>query len=189
MLKPAFALLAAVALSSPAVSQTGGEARVWTIAAQGNACMVTTDTESATVLSILAAPTDGAFIFLVQNPAWQSLRDGATYPVAVEFDDMGPWQIQASARENIDADGPGLAFHVAPGREDGNGFIQEMIAASSMKIVAGGTTVGALSVSGSEEAMQDLAGCMADSWAGLAAPVEAEAATFQSTSDNPARPL
>lgn len=189
MLKPIFALIAAAALPAAATSQTGGEARIWHTASQGSACMVTSDTESDTVLSILAAPTDGAFIFLVQNPSWQSLRDGEVYPIAVEFDDFGPWQIKASARENIDADGPGLAFHVAPARQDGNGFIQEMIAATSMEIVAEGATAGTLNVAGSESAMQDLARCMAESWAGLAGPMEAEEATFQATSDNPARPL
>ena len=186
MLKPVLALIAAAALPAAATSQTSGEAHLWHIASEGSACMVTTDTDDATVLSILAAPTDGAFIFLVQNPAWQSLRDGTTYPVAIEFDDMGPWQIQASARETIDADGPGLAFHVAPGRADGNGFIQEMIAAESMKIVAGGNHMGSLDVSGSEGAMQELAGCMAASWAGITGD---DRVTIPASSDNPARPL
>ncbi|QPQ55002.1 hypothetical protein IC614_11965 [Allosphingosinicella flava] len=186
MFRPFLALLATAALPAAATSQTTSGAELWNASSQGDACMVTSsDSGSQTVLSIMAAPTDGAFIFLVQNPAWQSLEDGAAYPVAVEFDDFGPWQIQASARENIDADGPGLAFTVAPSREDGNGFIQEMVKASSMEIVANGATVGTLSVAGSEKAMQELARCMAKSWAGLSE----DGAEVQAASDTPATPL
>ncbi|WP_106640133.1 hypothetical protein [Allosphingosinicella vermicomposti] len=170
MLKPVLALAAAALLPSSAlVAQAPAQSPdAWDFASEGNACMATAHSGSGgTTLSILASPTDGAFIFLVQNPGWQTLQDGEKYPVAVEFDDFGPWKIEAAARADIDADGPGLAFTVAPGREDGNGFIQEMITAGRMEIVAEGQAVGALNVTGSEQAMQGLATCLADRWANL----------------------
>ena len=189
MMKPFIALAAAAAL--PHAASAGTEASGnWNLTSEGNACMATSAAGDGTVLSILAQPTDGAFVFLVQNPAWQSLEDGGRYALAVEFDDFGPWQVEASARQEIDSDGPGLAFLVAPGRQDGNGFIQELIRAGRMEIAAGGQAVGSVSVGGSEGAMQGLAHCLADRWAGLdPEDTGGEAEAIQAASETPATPL
>jgi hypothetical protein len=188
MLKSVLALIAAAALPAAASSQTPSETGGWDISRSGGACMATSASPEGTVVSILAAPTDNAFVFLVQNPAWQTLEDGNQYPLAVEFDEMGPWQVEASAREEIDSDGPGLAFFVAPGRPDGNGFIQELVNATSMEIATGGETVTQVSIDGSQEAMEGLASCLASSWAGVEDPA-GESAAVQTVSGEPATPL
>jgi hypothetical protein len=92
------------------------------------------------------------------------LSDGEKYPIAVEFDDLGPWQIEALAQNQLDKDGPGVVFSVRPGRDDGRNFIKEFTAASDMQIGREGMMLDNIAVSDGRAAMTGLATCLGKIW-------------------------
>lgn len=157
-------LLAAAILAAPSAVVTAQNTapRVqpaqWTLAGGEQGCAVHASSQG-TVVSILAGTGQDNLIFLVQNPNWR-LQDGERYPIAVEFDRSGPWQLNAVAKTEIDADGPGLMFAVPPGDERGADFITEFVAADGMQIRRDGQNLTSLPIGSGESAMTALAQCM-----------------------------
>lgn len=190
MLKP---LLAALLLATPsiaAVSQStpapaaaaqdsparGGAQAIpagqWRLASGTDNCMVHAASGHGTVLSIAASPDEQALLFIVQNRQLAALEDGGSYPVEVEFDDMGEWQIDAVAQRELDEDGPGVIFAVRPGREDGANFIKEFAGADGMHIGRGGVTMDSLPLQGAKPVMAQMAQCLGRMWSNVSAPGE-----------------
>jgi hypothetical protein len=159
MMKPLLALLLATAPAVAATSQNTPAGR-WTLASSTEGCVVHAASGKGTILSIAASPAQDALMFVVQNPELAALEDGAQYPVQVEFDQMGAWQIEATAQHEIDSDGPGIMFAVQPGREDGANFIKEFAAAEGMHIGDAGDRLDSLPLTGSDTAMAGMAECL-----------------------------
>lgn len=165
MLKPLFAFLLLATPSVGAISQSTSQttpAGQWRLASGGGGCMVHAASGRGTVLSIAASPDQEALLFIVQNPQLGMLESGGKYPVEVEFDEMGPWQIDAVAQQDLDRDGPGVIFAVRPGREDGSNFIKEFASASGMHFGREGAKMDSLPLNGSRPAMAQMAQCMGD---------------------------
>ena len=158
MLKP---LLAVSLLALPfAAAPAQAPSAQWTVAGGEQGCAVHTPSGDGMVVSILAGPGQEALLFLIQNRAWSSLKDGGSYDIAVEFDDAGPWQLKAVAKTEIDQDGPGLMFAVPPGQKSGSDFITEFVQAAGMKIDGQGQRMGSLQIGSGRSAMTALAQCI-----------------------------
>jgi hypothetical protein len=163
MLKPLLALsalsLPVAALTAQAPAATVQPAQ-WTLAGGEQGCAVHASSPQGTVMSILAGAGQDNLVFLVQNPGWSSLEDGQRYDIAVEFDEGGPWQMQAVAKTEIDQDGPGLMFVVPPGDQRGLAFIAEFVKAGGMQIESEGRSLTSLPLGSGQSAMTALARCM-----------------------------
>jgi len=166
----ACSLLAAPLAAAPAQTEGTG----WGLARIPGACMVHADSPQGTVLSIWGFAGQEKIGFLIQNKQWESLREGQRYDLEVVFVGMRAWPVRATARRDIDSDGPGFFFTVEPGdRPDGGGFIDAFATAKGMEISRDGATFDSLKLAGSRGAVASLARCMADLWAGqVAAPAE-----------------
>ena len=178
MLKP---LLALSVLALPAAALTAQQPQTprpqpaqWTLAGGAQGCAVHASSPQGTVVSILAGAGQENLLFLVQNPRW-SLEDGQRYTIAVEFDQSGPWELQAVAKTEIDQDGPGLMFVVPQAKERGLDFLGEFVAASGMQIRRDGQNLTSLPLGTGEKAMTELAKCMGQVFGGHA-PTATEAA-------------
>ena len=180
MLKPLVAFLLLTTPSVAAISQSAETtpAGQWRLASNSEGCMVHAASGQGTVLSIAASPDQQALLFIVQNPKLAALESGAQYPVEVEFDKMGAWQIDAIAERDLDRDGPGVIFAVRPGKEDGANFIKEFAGASGMHIGREGVKMDSLPLSGSRPAMAQMAQCMGKMWSN-ASGSEAEEPLFE----------
>jgi hypothetical protein len=179
MVKPLLALTlftTALTAAPAAANQATGE---WTVAGSEEVCMIHQATLQGTTMSVTAMPGEEAFLFVIQNESLASLADGQPYPIAVEFDDKGPWQIEAIAQHELDRDGPGLIFAVRPGRDDGKNFIAEFTSASAMEIGREGAILDNLSLSNGRAAMTGLATCLGNIWAGGSAAAPGQDATGQ----------
>ena len=175
MLKPFVAFLLLTAPTVAATSQTS-PAGQWKLANSSEGCVVHAASEKGTVLSIAATPGEGALLFVVQNKKLSNLEDGTPYPVQVEFDEMGEWEIQAVAQRDLDADGPGVMFAVQPGREDGANFIKEFAGATGMHIGREGVVMDSLPLAGAKPAMAQMAQCLGKMWSNASGGTEAEPA-------------
>jgi hypothetical protein len=168
MLKPLFAFLLLATPSVAAMSQSTAPQTIpagqWRLASNTDNCMVHAASGKGTVLSIAASPDEQALLFIVQNTRLASLQDGEQYPVEVEFDDMGEWQIDAVAQRDLDQDGPGVIFAVRPGREDGANFIKEFAGASGMHIGREGVKMDSLPLQGAKPVMAQMAQCLGTLW-------------------------
>jgi len=173
MFKPLFAFLLLATPSVGAVSQSPASqngapqsipAGQWRLASSSHNCMVHAASGKGTVLSIAASPDEQALLFIVQNTKLGALQDGQQYPVEVEFDQMGEWQIDAVAQRELDQDGPGVIFAVRPGREDGANFIKEFAGASGMHIGRDGVKMDSLPLQGSRPVMAQMAQCLGTLW-------------------------
>jgi len=168
MLKPfvAFLLLSVPSVAvtaqstSQPTSQPASHSVRWTLASGSEGCLVHSASPKGTVLSILANPGQEGLGFLIQNRQWTSLQDGQRYALELEFDDMGEWEIQAVARQNLDEDGPGLLFAIPAGREDGAKFMKEFAAAGGIHVGRDGRVLDSLSLAGAQGAMSQLAQCL-----------------------------
>lgn len=179
MLKP---LLALSALALPAATLTAQQTPAaqpaqWTLAGGEQGCAVHASSPQGTVVSILAGAGQENLVFLVQNPSWSSLRDGQRYEIAVEFDEGGPWQMQAVAKTEIDEDGPGLMFVVPASDKRGLDFLAEFVKAGGMQIESEGRSLTSLPLGSGQSAMTALARCMSQGLGGQEA-VRTEA-TFE----------
>jgi hypothetical protein len=168
----AFALLTAPAAISTAQSPT--PIAQWTLAGGQQGCAVHASSPQGTVVSIIAGTEQSNLMFLLQNRNWR-LKDGERYPIAVEFDEEGPWQLQAIARTEIDQDGPGLLFSVPPGDERGLKFITEFVGASGMQLSREGAGNAAIPLGSGQSAMTALAQCLGQMFEGGASPNVTEA--------------
>lgn len=181
MLKPLFAFLLLATPSVAAVSQSTASqsnapqtipAGQWRLASGTDNCMVHAASGRGTVLSIAASPDEQALLFIVQHRQFSALEDGGQYPVEVEFDQMGEWQIDAVAQKDLDQDGPGIIFAVRPGREDGANFIKEFAGASGMHIGRGGMKMDSLPLQGAKPVMAQMAQCLGKMWSNASATEE-----------------
>ncbi|MDT9599447.1 hypothetical protein [Sphingosinicella rhizophila] len=164
-------LIAVTLLAAPmaATSQTGNGGR-WGLAGFPGGCMVHATSPQGTVLSIWGFAGQENLGILVQNRQWHALREGERHNLKVAFDRNHSWPVRATARRDIDADGPGLFFTVKPGsRSDQAGFFEAFAAARGMDISREGRRVDRLPLAGSREAMFALANCMGALWQGMAA--------------------
>jgi hypothetical protein len=174
-------LIAAFLLAAPtgaalAQSEDTGD---WALAAMPNGCMVQATSPQGTMLSIWGFAGEDKLAFLLQNREWNALRDGAHYDLKLDFLGVRSLPVNATARREIDQDGPGFFFTVEPGGSTGTGFLDAFSTADGMRISQGGESVDTLPLDGGHLAMAALANCLADRWSETgpvaAAPEEEEA--------------
>jgi hypothetical protein len=147
----------------------------WALAAMPNGCMVQAVSPRGTMLSIWAFAGEKSLGFLLQNPGWR-VEDGKKTPLQVEFSGARAWPVEATARADIDADGPGLYFTVEPGGAARGNFLSAFTSAQGMSIRREGASVDTLPLAGSRGAISSLAKCLADRWNDSGpAPTETEA--------------
>jgi hypothetical protein len=167
------ALLAAAPLGAASAQQEKTEG--WALAAMPHGCMVQAVSPQGTMLSIWAFAGEEKLGFLLQNRDWE-VEDGKKTALQVEFQGARAWPVEATARANIDSDGPGLYFTVQPGTADRGDFLAAFTSAQGMKIRRDGASVDTLPLAGSRVAISSLAKCLADRWNEPGpAPAEAEA--------------
>jgi hypothetical protein len=176
MYKPLLACLTLAALPAAASAQSSGPGE-WTVSGTAEGCIAHTTLPQGTVLSLLAGPGQESLMFLMQNRGWSSLEEGSRHKVAVQLDGRSPWQFDAVAKTQLDADGPGLVFTVAPGEGEGAKFISELAGAAGMNVGQNGTQVEGARLSGGGSAIARLAQCMSRMWGGSGAAPEAVAAS------------
>jgi hypothetical protein len=155
------ALLAAAPLAAAPAQQQKTEG--WALAAMPNGCMVQAVSPRGTMLSVWAFAGEEKLGFLLQNRGWE-VEDGKKTALQVEFSGARTLPVEATARAEIDADGPGLYFTVEPGATDRGNFLTAFTSARGMSIRRDGADVDTLSLVGSRGAMSSLAKCLADRW-------------------------
>lgn len=159
-------LLAGSSGAVMAQGDSAGEAMgAWELAPMPNGCMVQATSPQGTMLSIWSFAGDDKLAFLLQNRGWDALRDGAHYDLKLDFVGVRSLPVDATARKNIDQDGPGFFFTVEPGGSSGTPFLEAFSTAEGMRINQAGAQVDTLSLEGSRGAMASLARCLADRWA------------------------
>ena len=154
-----FALPAGAALGQ--AEDTGA----WAVGAMPNGCMVQAVSPKGTMLSVWALAGDEKLGFLLQNRGWDALRDGASYDLDLDFVGVRSLPIQATARREIDSDGPGFFFTLEPGGPRGGGFLEAFSTAKGMRISQEGRNVDTLPLAGSRGAMAALARCLSERYA------------------------
>ncbi|HEX8127277.1 MAG TPA: hypothetical protein VF548_17005 [Allosphingosinicella sp.] len=155
------ALLSAAPLAAAPAQQPKTEG--WALAAMQGGCMVQAVSAHGTMLSIWAFAGEEKLGFLLQNRRWE-VEDGKKTALQVEFAGARTLPVEATARADIDADGPGLYFTVEPGASDRGNFLAAFTSARGMSIRRDGADVDTLSLAGSRGAMSSLAKCLADRW-------------------------
>ncbi|HEX8534918.1 MAG TPA: hypothetical protein VF662_12180 [Allosphingosinicella sp.] len=176
MHKPLFAFLTLAALPAAALAQTPASGE-WTVSGSAQGCIAHTTLPHGTVLSLLAGPGQDSLLFLMQNKGWSSLQEGSRHKVAVQLDGRSPWQFDAVARTELDSDGPGLLFTVAPGEAEGAKFINELAGADGLNVGQNGKQLEGARLSGGGSAITRLAQCMSRMWGGTGSAPEAVAAS------------
>lgn len=158
-------VMAAFLASAPigAASAQQEKTEGWALAAMPNGCMVQAVSPHGTMLSIWAFAGEEKLGFLLQNRGWE-VEDGKKTPLQVEFQGARAWPVEATARANIDSDGPGLYFTVEPGAADRGNFLAAFTSARGMEIRRDGASVDTLPLAGSRGAISSLAQCLADRW-------------------------
>ena len=156
-------MMAALLASAPlgAASAQPDTADGWALAAMANGCMLQAVSPKGTMLSIWAFAGEEKLGFLLQNRGWE-VEDGKKTPLQVEFQGARAWPVEATARANIDADGPGLFFTVEPGGRAS--FLSAFTSAEGMSIRREGSDVDTMPLAGSRGAIASLAQCLADRW-------------------------
>ena len=137
----------------------------WAVGAMPNGCMMQAVSPQGTMLSVWGTAGDDKLGFLLQNKGWNALRDGASYQLKLDFLGVSSLPVEATARREIDADGPGFYFQLQPGGASGKAFMEAFSSAQGMRISQEGKSVDTLSLAGSEGAMASLARCLSESWA------------------------
>ncbi len=174
------ALLAAAPLGAASAQQQKTEG--WALAAMPNGCMVQAVSPHGTMLSIWAFAGEEKLGFLLQNRGWE-VEDGKKTPLQVEFSGARRLAVEATARADIDADGPGLYFTVEPGSSDRGNFLAAFTSAQGMSIRRDGASVDTLPLAGSRTAIAGLAKCLADRW-NEAGPAPADAREAEAPADD-----
>jgi hypothetical protein len=136
----------------------------WAIGSMPNGCMMQAVSPHGTMLSVWGTAGDDKLGFLLQNKGWNALRDGASYQLKLDFLGVSSLPVEATARREIDSDGPGFYFQLQPGGASGKAFMDAFSSARGMRISQEGRNVDTLSLAGSEGAMSSLARCLADRW-------------------------
>lgn len=158
-------LLAAPSGAAFGQAQGSGD---WALATMPNGCMVQATSPKGTMISIWGFAGQDKIAFLLQNRGW-NVRDGQPYKLNLDFLGVETLPVSATARENIDADGPGFLFTVKPGAQGASGFLAAFTSARGMRITQGGESFDTLPLAGSRTAMDSLARCLADRWGQTAA--------------------
>lgn len=176
MYKPllAFLTLASLSAAAPAQSTASGE---WTVSGNAEGCIAHTTLPHGTVLSLLAGPGQESLLFLMQNRGWSTLQEGSRHRIAVQLDGRSPWQFDAVAKTELDADGPGLLVAIAPGEGEGAKFIGELAGAAGMNVGRNGTQLEGARLSGGGSAIARLVQCMSRMWGGSGAGPQAVSAS------------
>jgi hypothetical protein len=158
-------MMAALLASAPlgAASAQPAKAEGWALAAMQGGCMVQAVSPQGTMLSIWAFAGEEKLGFLLQNRGWE-VEDGKKTALQVEFQGARAWPVEATARADIDADGPGLYFTVEPGGAARGDFLAAFTSARGMSIRRDGADVDILPLAGSRGAISSLAKCLADRW-------------------------
>jgi hypothetical protein len=165
MLKPLLAYIALSSLPAAALAQSEAPGE-WTVSGGAEGCIAHTTLPHGTVMSVLAGPGQESLLFLIQNRNWSSLEEGSRHNVAVQLDGRSPYQFEAVAKTELDADGPGLIFTVAPGEAKGARFINELAGAAGMNVGQNGRQLEGARLRGGGSAMARLAQCMSRMWGG-----------------------
>lgn len=177
-------VLAAALASTPAAAASAPEAPAaaatesgWGLARTPGGCMLHASSAQGTVLSIWGFAGQDKFAFLLQNREWESLREGQSYDLELDFLGVRAMPVEAVARLDLDSDGPGYFFTVAPGERDGgSALIDALAGAEGLEVSRDGARVDRLKLEGSREAMAGLAKCVAELWTASAAPAELDKA-------------
>jgi hypothetical protein len=174
MLRRLIAILLLAAPSAAAFGQSQDTVRDlgggWGIADIPNSCMLQATSPQGTMLSIWGVPGQDRLAFLLQNRGWNALHDGESYALDLDFLGVRSLPVEATAREEIDQDGPGFFFTMNPGGKASSGFLDAFATAKGMRISQNGRSVDTLPLAGSRGAMSALAKCLANRWsAGQAA--------------------
>jgi hypothetical protein len=159
-------MVAAMLLTVPAGAAFGQSDGTgdWEIGAMPNGCMMQAVSPQGTMLSVWGTAGDDKLGFLLQNKGWNALRDGASYRLKLDFLGVSSLPVDATARREIDNDGPGFYFQLQPGGPSGKAFMNAFSTAQGMRISQEGRSVDTLSLAGSEGAMSALARCLAEHW-------------------------
>jgi hypothetical protein len=165
-------LIAVLALSAPAAVATAQTEAPspWALEVTPDGCLVHAAAPSGSVVSVWGSADNENIRFLIQNRQWDAFEDGGRYDIQVSFDERRAWPMQAVAKRNLDADGPGLTFAVSPSaRAGGSGFLEQFAGASGMHIARNGQRIDSLKLAGSDTAMAALAQCLSTIWSATAA--------------------
>jgi hypothetical protein len=163
-------LVAAPAAAAPGPRQDMGD---WALATMPTGCMVEAVSPQGTMLTIWGFAGEPKLAFLLQNRGWGSLEDGHSYKLGLDF--VGTptaVPVDATARQNIDSDGPGFLFTVQPGGEGATHFINAFTSAPGMTITQDGRAIDTLPLAGSRGALSALARCLSERW--KSAPAQAD---------------
>ena len=127
--------------------------------------MLHTSSSQGTVVSVWGFAGQERLGFLIQNREWESLRDGQSYELELGFTGARAWPVQATAKRDLDSDGPGYFFTFAPNEgEDGSSFLESLASARGISISRDGDAVDTLPLAGSRDAVSSLARCMSELW-------------------------
>jgi hypothetical protein len=118
-----------------------------------------------TVVSVWGFAGQARLGFLIQNRQWDTLREGQSYELELGFTGARAWPVQATAKKDLDSDGPGYFFTFTPDEgEDGGSFLDSLASAKGLKISRDGDAVDSLPLAGSRDAVAALARCMSELW-------------------------
>lgn len=165
MFRRMIAVLLLAAPSAAAFGQSEAATGGWGLATMPNGCMVQATSPQGTMLSIWGFAGADKLAFLLQNREWSSLREGRSYDLKLSFEDTKAYPFEATAREHIDGDGPGLFFTVTPGGQGSAAFLSAFTSARGMRIAQGGQSFDTLPLAGSKTAIAALAKCLSQRWA------------------------
>lgn len=188
-------MLFALLLAAPSAAVLGqgqaGEGQQigdWGVAQMPTGCMVEAVSPQGTMISIWGFAGQPRLAFLLQNKGWNALQDGRSYKLSLDF--VGTptaLPVDATARQNIDSDGPGLLFTVQPGGDGAKSFLDAFTSAKGMRITQDGRNFDTLPLAGSRGAMGALAKCLAEKWHSAAASADDDA-TSDDDDAQPAKP-
>jgi hypothetical protein len=166
------AVLLLAAPSAAAFGQSDESMGGWALATMPNGCMVQATSPQGTMLTVWGFAGAEKLAFLLQNREWNSLKDGRSYALSLSFENARAYPVEATARENIDSDGPGLFFTVTPGGQASGTFLTAFTSARGMRISQNGRNFDTLPLAGSKIAIGALAKCLAQRWSSGAPAAE-----------------
>ncbi|MEA3036661.1 MAG: hypothetical protein QOH04_2433 [Sphingomonadales bacterium] len=164
MFRRVMAVLLLAAPSAAAFGQSDEAMGGWALATMPNGCMVQATSPQGTMLTVWGFAGAEKLAFLLQNREWNSLKDGRSYALSLSFENAKAYPVEATARENIDSDGPGLFFTVTPGGQASGTFLTAFTSARGMRISQNGRNFDTLPLAGSKTAIGALAKCLAQRW-------------------------
>lgn len=183
MLRRMIAVLLLAAPSAAAFGQSNEAMGGWALATMPNGCMVQATSPQGTMLSIWGFAGAEKLAFLLQNREWNSLQEGRSYDLKLSFEDARAYPFEATAREHIDSDGPGLFFTVTPGGQSSAAFLSAFTSARGMRIAQNGRSFDTLPLAGSKTAIAALAKCLAQRWSSGAPVAQDNDDAKQKTAD------